>query len=113
MALEIETTQFLTGEYDEDYDYEANVAPKLRIDFAKYGKKRNNEKEEEETSGTDSLPPDIYCDLVNTLNQKWVNHTTSKHNYTKTKILLNNAKLNNFPDAFCTHFWRLGATMRI
>ena len=87
MALEIETTQFLTGEYDEDYDYEANVAPKLRIDFAKYGKKRNKEKEEEEeeTSGTDSLPPDIYCDLVNTLNQKWVNHTTSKHNYTKQK----------------------------
>ena len=86
MALEIETTQFLTGEYDEDYDYEANVAPKLRIDFAKYGKKRNNEKEEEEeTSGTDSLPPDIYCDLVNTLNQKWVNHTTLKRNYTKQK----------------------------
>ena len=63
-----------SGEYDEDYDYEARVVTKQRIDFAKYGKKREEE-EEGETSTTNSLPPDIYCDLVNTLNQKWVNHT--------------------------------------
>ena len=74
-------TSFWSGEYDEDYDYEARVVPKQRIDFAKYGKKREEEKkeekeekEEEETSTTNSLPPDIYCDLVNTLNQKWVNN---------------------------------------
>ena len=57
------------------------MVPKQRIDFAKYGKKREEEKEEEdeeETSTTDSLPPDIYCDLVNTLNQKWVNRTNWK-----------------------------------
>ena len=58
------------GEYDEDYDYEANVAPKQRIDFVKYGKKRDEEQKEEEDKPGDSLPPDIYCDLVNTLNQK-------------------------------------------
>ena len=54
------------------------MVPKQRIDFAKYGKKREEkkeEKEEEETKTTNSLPPDIYCDLVNTLNQKWVNHS--------------------------------------
>merc|ERR1719264_2493986 len=31
------------GEYDEDYDYEARVVTKQRIDFAKYGKKREKE----------------------------------------------------------------------
>ena len=74
-------TSFWPGEYDEDYDYEARVVTKQRIDFAKYGKKREEEKEEEEeeTSTTNSLPPDIYCDLVNTLNQKWVNHTNWKY----------------------------------
>ena len=73
------TSIIWSGEYDEDYDYEARVVTKQRIDFAKYGKKREEEEEVEgkegETSTTNSLPPDIYCDLVNTLNQKWVNHT--------------------------------------
>ena len=45
------------------------MVPKQRIDFAKYGKKREKEKEEKKET-TDSLPSDIYCDLVNTLNQK-------------------------------------------
>ena len=64
-------TSFCAGEYDEDYDYEARVVTKQRIDFAKYGKKREKEKEKEEKKETtDSLPSDIYCDLVNTLNQK-------------------------------------------
>merc|ERR1712088_645117 len=60
------------GEYDDDYDYEARVVTKQRIDFAKYGKKREEEKKEETT---DSLPSDIYCDLVNTLNQKCILYT--------------------------------------
>merc|ERR1719234_811248 len=67
------------GEYDEDYDYEARVVQKQRIDFAKYGKKREEEEEEkdkeEEEGTTNSLPPDIYCDLVNTLNQKCILYT--------------------------------------
>merc|ERR1719350_1972121 len=64
------------GEYDEDYDYEARVVTKQRIDFAKYGKKREKEKEKEEKKETtDSLPSDIYCDLVNTLNQKCILYT--------------------------------------
>ena len=65
-------TSFWAGDYDEDYDYEARVVTKQRIDFAKYGKKREEEegKEEEKEESTDSLPSDIYCDLVNTLNQK-------------------------------------------
>ena len=53
------------------------MVPKQRIDFAKYGKKREEEEdkeEEEEDNTTNSLPSDIYCDLVNTLNQKWVNN---------------------------------------
>ena len=63
------------------------MVTKQRIDFAKYGKKREEVEEEEEeeeegeTSTTNSLPPDIYCDLVNTLNQKWVYHKNKK--YTK------------------------------
>ena len=76
------TSTIWSGEYDEDYDYEARVVTKQRIDFAKYGKKREEEEGgKEETSTTNSLPPDIYCDLVNTLNQKWVNHKNKK--YTK------------------------------
>ena len=64
-------TRSCAGEYDEDYDYEARVVTKQRIDFAKYGKKREKEEEKEEKEETtDSLPSDIYCDLVNTLNQK-------------------------------------------
>ena len=50
------------------------MVTKQRIDFAKYGKKREEEEEEEgeekKEENTDSLPSDIYCDLVNTLNQK-------------------------------------------
>jgi len=67
-------TRSCAGEYDEDYDYEARVVTKQRIDFAKYGKKREKEEveegKEEKEETTDSLPSDIYCDLVNTLNQK-------------------------------------------
>ena len=88
-------TSIWSGEYDEDYDYEARVVTKQRIDFAKYGKKRKEEEEEEETSTTNSLPPDIYCDLVNTLNQKWVNHTNrntptncSKNNFFGGRCIL-------------------------
>ena len=67
-------------EFAEDCDNLGNRPPKQRIDFAKYGrrvegekeKKEVNEEEEEETRSTDSLPPDIYCGIVNNLNQKWV-----------------------------------------
>merc|ERR1740123_814402 len=50
---------FWEGDYDEDYDYEARVVTKQRIDFAKYGKKREEEEEEGKEESTDSLPSDI------------------------------------------------------
>ena len=77
-------------EYAEDCDKLGDGPPKQRIDFAKYGKRvegkkgkqgkkgekgeEMGEEEEEETRPTDSLPPDIYCDIVTNLTQKWVHN---------------------------------------
>ena len=75
-------------EYAEDCDKLGDGPPKQRIDFAKYGKRVEGKKEgkkrkkgekegkkgEEETGPTDSLPPGIYCDIVNNLTQKWVHN---------------------------------------
>jgi len=58
---------FWSGEYDEYSEENEIVATKKRIDFEKYGVK-NKDKEEVE----DSLPRNIYCDLVTTLNEKCV-----------------------------------------
>ena len=74
-------------EYAEDCDKLGDGPPKQRIDFAKYGKRvegkkwkngKKGEKEKEETRPTDSLPPGIYCDIVNNLTQKWVHNLKSE-----------------------------------
>jgi hypothetical protein len=58
-----------------DYDYDANIKAyadkarsQVRIDFVKYGKKKAENKQVE--SEKVELPDDIYCDLVNSLNDK-------------------------------------------
>ena len=64
-SSEEEDYDFWADEYD-DYDLTPVISIKPRIDFAKYSKK-----EDSSDSGTeDSLPRDIFCDLVNTLNTK-------------------------------------------
>jgi len=64
---------FWEGEYDEYADYEENAKSfiKPRIDFGKYGKKEKQiGKDNSDT--LDSLPDNIYCDLVKTLNSKCI-----------------------------------------
>jgi len=66
---------FWAGEYDEYADYEetADKVEKQRINFKKYGKKDDKDGEASEHSDTlDSLPDNIYCDLVVTLNSKCI-----------------------------------------
>ena len=66
---------FWAGEYDEYADYEKNAdkVEKQRINFKKYGKKDDKDGEASEHSDTlDSLPDNIYCDLVVTLNSKCI-----------------------------------------
>jgi hypothetical protein len=59
----------------EDYDYDETVKvqadaarSQVRIDFGKYGPKKAGDKRAEDEKV--ELPDDIYCDLVNTLNDK-------------------------------------------
>jgi hypothetical protein len=59
----------------EDYDYDETVKvqadaarSQVRIDFGKYGPKKAGDKRAEDEKV--QLPDDIYCDLVNTLNDK-------------------------------------------
>ena len=66
---------FWAGEYDEYADYEktADKVEKQRINFKKYGKKDDKDGKASEHSDTlDSLPDNIYCDLVVTLNSKCI-----------------------------------------
>ena len=56
---------FWADEYD-DYDLTPVISIKPRIDFAKYSKKTDSS----DSGREDSLPRDIFCDLVNTLNTK-------------------------------------------
>ena len=65
---------FWGGEYDEYSDVAEIVQTKPRIDFKKYGRTEtnNNDTEEDESDISDSLPRNVYCDLVNTLNSKCV-----------------------------------------
>jgi hypothetical protein len=61
----------LWRDYDYDADIKANAdkaRSQVRIDFVKYGKKKAENKQEE--SEKVELPDDIYCDLVNSLNDK-------------------------------------------
>jgi len=76
----VETTDNLTEEeYDNDYDnfwaeeyalydaYDEADIPEIRINYLKYG----SQKENNDTEDTlESLPDSIYCDLVETLNEK-------------------------------------------
>ena len=55
------------NEYDEDDEIITTVQ---RIDFNKYGNKSSNK--EAALATVDSLPDNIYCDLVTTLNEKCI-----------------------------------------
>ena len=55
------------NEYDEDDEIITTVQ---RIDFNKYGNKSSNKEAALDT--VDSLPDNIYCDLVTTLNEKCI-----------------------------------------
>ena len=61
---------FWAGEYDEYSEQNDIISTKERIEFHKYGKKSENK--EEALEAADSLPDNIYCDLVTTLNEKCV-----------------------------------------
>ena len=63
---------------DEDEDGQSENIPTVeeRINFAKYGRKVINATENEASDDTkdhvDDLPSSIYCDLLNTLNEKCI-----------------------------------------
>ena len=63
---------------DDDDDGQSENIPTVeeRINFAKYGRKVINATENEASDDTkdhiDDLPDNIYCDLINTLNEKCI-----------------------------------------
>ena len=66
-----EEYDFWGGEYDEYPEETEEIAtPVKRINFEKYGNKSNNKEAGQDT--IDSLPDNIYCDLVTTLNEKCI-----------------------------------------
>ncbi len=80
----------------EDYDYDETVKvqadaarSQVRIDFGKYGPKKAGDKRAEDEKV--QLPDDIYCDLVNTLNDKCLQTG-----------LLSMWKYNRFVILYCT-----------
>ena len=65
------------GEYDDtDDDTNEETIPRIvdeqRINFAKYGKRSNETTQADTKEVTDSLPDNIYCDLVTTLSAKCI-----------------------------------------
>ena len=70
-----DNADFWAGEYDEYADYEeiVDTSEKPRINFKKYGKKNTQVEDTSKHSDTlDTLPDNIYCDLVSTLNSKCI-----------------------------------------
>ncbi len=62
----------LWGDYDvSDYDYDEGDYFDEEDESRFYGKgSEENEDDESEEDFTKDLPPEIYCDLINTLNEK-------------------------------------------
>ena len=64
--------------YSDDAEGQSENVPTVeeRINFAKYGRKVINATEAEASDDTkdhiDDLPDNIYCDLINTLNEKCI-----------------------------------------
>ena len=63
--------------YDDEEEKSENIPTiEERINFAKYGRKVINATENEASDDTkdhvDDLPDNIYCDLINTLNEKCI-----------------------------------------
>ena len=53
--------------YDDDIDYEESITASERINFDKYAPDLNFSKM---GNSYDNVPTSIYCDIVNTLNEK-------------------------------------------
>jgi len=68
-ATEDDDYDFWAGEYDEYSDYYETSIVHERINFRKYGRKRNDSDNEDIL---DDIPDNIYCDLVETLNEKCI-----------------------------------------
>ena len=69
-AYEYEEYDFWSDEYDEYPEDNEIVKTVQRINFLKYGNKSSNK--EAALNTVDSLPDNIYCDLVTTLNEKCI-----------------------------------------
>ena len=63
---------FWADEYDDYAESDHNEIVKERINFEKYGRKKQVLLSEDKENVVDGLPKNIYCDLVQTLNKKCV-----------------------------------------
>ena len=63
---------FWADEYDDYAESDDNEIVKERINFEKYGRKKQVLLSEDKENVVDGLPKNIYCDLVQTLNKKCV-----------------------------------------
>jgi len=96
-AVYDEYENFWEGEYNEYPEEDEKVVTKVeRINFEKYSSQRNRSNAGEDT--LDKIPDNIYCDLVNTLNEKCL-QTSLLEIWKYREELINSASQQEILDA--------------